>query len=303
MLTHSEEIARDVAVVSTPFVNAYLVGDRESWVLVDTGTPGSSSKIRRAAEERFGAGAKPRAIVLTHGHFDHSGSAQALADVWGVRVHAHALEFPYLTGRSSYPPLDPTAPGFFSGLSRLFPSRTANLASCLEQLDKNQPLPGLPDWECVETPGHAPGHVSFFRHSDRTLIAGDAVTTMNLDTIVGVVTKEKKVDRPPVPATTDWPMARDSVQRLAPLRPSLIGAGHGIPLEDSAEDLQHLADHFRIPSHGRYVSEPARADETGVTYLPPAPPDPAPRIAAGIAAGLLISAAGLSLTKSKSSGE
>ena len=303
MLTYSEEIARDVAVISTPIVNAYLIGHRDSWVLVDSGTPGSSSKIRRAAEERFGVGATPRAIVLTHGHSDHSGSAQALADGWGIRVHAHMLEFPYLTGRSSYPPLDPTAPGFFSGLSRFFPSHTANLASCLEQLDRKQPFPGLPDWECVDTPGHAPGHVSFFRHSDRTLIAGDAVTTMNLDTMIGVVTKEKKVDRPPVPATLDWQMARASVQRLAQLRPSLIGAGHGIPLRDSAEELQQLADHFRIPSHGRYVREPARADETGVTYLPPAPPDPAPRMAAGIAAGLLIFAAGLFLTKSTSSGE
>ncbi len=263
------EIVRDVALVPGIISNAYLVGNAASWVLLDAGTPGRARKIKHAAEARFGSHAKPRAIVLTHGHFDHAGSAAPLADLWGVRIYAPALELPYLTGRSRYPPLDPTAPGFFSGLSRLFPSSTVNLGERVAALEAHHAAPGLEDWECLDTPGHTPGHVAFFRRGDGVLLAGDAVTTMNLDSFVGTVTKRPQVCRPPVPATTDWERARRSVQLLAALRPTLIAAGHGIPLRDAAGPLQALADRFPMPAYGRYAREPARADETGVTYLPP----------------------------------
>src|SRR5579884_4088202 len=104
-----EEIARDVAIVPMLIVNAYLLGTQDNWVLVDTGTPGNASKIRKAAEARFGSNAKPKAILLTHGHFDHAGSAKDLLSAWDVRVYAHRSEWPFLNGKSDYPPMDPTA--------------------------------------------------------------------------------------------------------------------------------------------------------------------------------------------------
>src|SRR5579884_2544433 len=109
-----EEIARDVAIVPMLIVNAYLVGTPDNWVLVDTGTPGNARKIRKAAEARFGPNATPKAILLTHGHFDHAGSVRDLLTLWPVKVYAHRREWPFLTGKSNYPPMDPTAPGFFS---------------------------------------------------------------------------------------------------------------------------------------------------------------------------------------------
>src|SRR4051812_23515825 len=101
------EIADKVAVVPMAIVNAYLVGDSRAWVLVDAGTPGYSDTIAESARARFGPNSRPRAIVLTHGHFDHAGSARTLAQRWNVPVCAHRLEWPYLTGKSSYPPIDP----------------------------------------------------------------------------------------------------------------------------------------------------------------------------------------------------
>lgn len=236
------EIAPEVAIVPGIIANAYLVGSSASWWLVDAATPRDTAKIRRAAEARFGAGAKPRAILLTHGHFDHAGSAPALSDQWGVPVFAHPAELPFLTGAARYPPLDTSKPGFFSKLARFFPSTTVDLGKRVRELAE-----GIPGWEILETPGHTPGHVSFFRRSDGVLLAGDALTTMDLDSFWGTILKRPKVCRPPTPATHDWKNARLSVERLAKLKPSLIAAGHGVPMRGAADELQCLASDFRVP--------------------------------------------------------
>nr|MBA2604607.1 MBL fold metallo-hydrolase [Acidobacteriota bacterium] len=61
------------------FVNAYLVETNGGFALVDSGLRGiGATLIRAAVEARFGPRARPGAIVLTHGHFDHAGSARAL---------------------------------------------------------------------------------------------------------------------------------------------------------------------------------------------------------------------------------
>ena len=241
------EIAPGVAFVPTLIANAYLAGDAQSWVLVDACPPGNERRIRRAAERRFGRGSRPRAILLTHGHFDHAGSAGPLADLWGVPIYAPALEIPYLTGKRRYPPFDLNPPGFFTRIARFFPITTVDLGTRVRALEPGRSVPGLPDWEMIETPGHTPGHVSFFRRSDAVLLAGDAVTTMNLDSFIDTVTRRRKVCRPPVPATLNWEDARRSVKLLASLRPSLIGAGHGLPVNNAADALSHLAENFRRP--------------------------------------------------------
>jgi glyoxylase-like metal-dependent hydrolase (beta-lactamase superfamily II) len=293
-----EEIARGVAVLPMSISNAYLVGDARSWVLVDSGTPGNAQNIREAAEARFGAGAKPRAIILTHGHFDHAGSCPDLAESWNVNVYAHRLELPYLTGKSTYPPLDVTAPGAFSFLARFFPARTVNLGSRVVEWNGDISSFGLAGWRSIHTPGHAPGHLVFFRQEDAVLLAGDAVTTMNLDNIIDIVTRRPQLCRPPVPATYDWQQAHESVKKLAELKAFLVAPGHGTPMAAVWASLQELAEHFPIPEHGRYVPEPAHVDENGITYLPAKPPDRLLRATVGVsAAALAVGFAGVLLHK------
>ncbi len=288
-----ERIAPDVGWLPISFVNAYFVGrPGEAWAVIDTGLPGRAEHIFEAAEARFGAGAQPEAIYLTHGHFDHRGSAGQLAEKWDVPIYAHQMELPYLTGRSAYPPPDPTIGGAIAFLSRFMPSGTADLEGRVVELPDGE-LPGLPQWHWIATPGHSPGHVSFFRSSDRVLLAGDALATMDMDSWVGLVSKKRKLSRAGAPFNSDWDATRLSVQKLAELRPNVVGCGHGIPMggADLPERLQRFAERFEPPRHGRYVSAPARADTDGVISLPPAPFDPVPLatatalLAAGIALG------------------
>lgn len=276
----SIQVADDVERVAIVFVNAYLVGERGApWVLVDSGLPGFAARVRRAAEKRFGRDRPPRAIILTHGHFDHAGSVNELATQWETAVYAHPLELPFLTGRSDYPPQDPTVGGTLGFLSRTFPRKSIDLGARVRPLPGDGSVPGMPDWRWIHTPGHTPGHISLFRDTDRTLLAGDALATLNQDSAIAMITQHPEFSVPPAPLTTDWDAAHASVRHLASLRPFAISAGHGLPVRGPrvATDLQRFAELFTRPRRGRYVRQPAQSDENGVVYLPPPVPDPLPR--------------------------
>jgi glyoxylase-like metal-dependent hydrolase (beta-lactamase superfamily II) len=289
-MTAAREIAADLAFLRVSISNVYFAGTRDRWVLIDAGVSGHAAAVVQSACSRFGEDSRPEAILLTHGHFDHAGAALELARYWNVPVYAHPLEFPYLTGKSAYPQKDPTVGGAMAFLSRFFPSRTANVGEVLRDLPSSGEVPGLEGWMAIPTPGHSPGHVAFWRERDATLVAGDAVATANLDSWLGVLTMRPVISRPPSPFTYDWEAARTSVQRLAALAPFVIGAGHGEPVAGPrvADELAGFGREFAPPEHGRYAVEPAQANEHGVIYEPPAPPDNLPKIAAGVVAGVFV---------------
>jgi glyoxylase-like metal-dependent hydrolase (beta-lactamase superfamily II) len=303
--TQCIEVAPDVAGLPLVIVNVALVGipgagDR-SWVLIDAGLAFSAERIRRVAAERFGPDARPAAIILTHGHFDHVGALIELADEWDAPVYAHALEVPYLTGQSSYPPPDPTVGGgAMSFLSWLYPRGPIDIRRRLRILPADGSVPELPGWRWIATPGHTAGHISLFRDADRLLLAGDAfVTTKQESALAAVLPSEPHVHRPPAYYTTDWALARSSVEALARLEPATALTGHGLPI--SGLRLRHELgllvrdwDQIAVPPRGRYVNQPAITDEMGVVNVPAARTDSRLFVMAGLGlaavAGLLATA-------------
>ena len=293
----AKEIARGLAYMRDRIVNLFFVGEPgmadQGWVLVDAGLHGSADRIQQAAEQRFGAGARPTAVVLTHGHFDHVGALETLVERWDVPVYAHALEMPYLTGRSTYPPPDPTVGGgAMARLAKLYPKGPIDLRDRAKELPEDGSVPGMPGWRWVFTPGHAPGHVSLFRDEDRTLVAGDAFVTTKQESAIAVLQQRQEIHGPPMYFTPDWEAARASVERLAELEPALAATGHGVPMKGEAmlRGLRALArdfDRLAKPAKGRYVDRPAVTDERGVVDLPPARKDPFPMVVAGVAAAAL----------------
>ncbi len=276
-------LAQGLFHIPTGISNAYMVSTRRGWYLIDTGTAGNADKIIEFAEEHLGED-PPEAILLTHGHFDHAGNAAELSDYWDAQVFAHSLELPFLTGKDKYPPPDPTVGGFMGFMVRMFPNKAYDLGDRVDEFPRN-PLPG---WETVETPGHAPGHVAFFRKDDRALIAGDAITTVKQRNMVDMITQRPQVWLPPEYYTCNWQQARESVEKLAGLQPDLIAAGHGHPMsgQEALRQLEELAATWPAPRDGRYSEEPAVTDEDGIVALPPKPFDPVATAFYGTAAVL-----------------
>ena len=255
------DVAPGVVGLRIVFVNVFAISGPGGWVLVDAGLQGSASHIRSWASRKFGD-TPPRAIVLTHAHFDHVGALPALLEHWPVPVYAHHLELPYVQGRRSYPPPDPSVGGgLMARMSALYPRGPIELDGVARALPPDGIIEELPGWRWIHTPGHTDGHTSLFRAEDRTLIVGDAFCTTRAESFLDSMTQRPELHGPPAYFTTDWGAAHASVFELAALEPAVVAPGHGRPmagagitraLEQLAERFQEVAEpHER---HGRNLT-------------------------------------------------
>jgi glyoxylase-like metal-dependent hydrolase (beta-lactamase superfamily II) len=84
-----------------------------------------------------------------------------------------------------------------------------------EIVQDGQVLPILGGLRVVETPGHTPGHISFFAPAVGVLFCGDSMVSEN-----GL-----QVSRPAL--SSDNAQAAESVRKQAALGAHIIGSGHG----------------------------------------------------------------------------
>ncbi len=246
----SQAVAPGIHRLPVGGCNVYLVGTTSGWALIDAGWPRSESAIRTEAESLFGPGVPPHSILLTHAHPDHMGSAATLSAAWEAPVFVHPEDLPYTRGGVlSDDLLDPVGRVFWA-VARLLPDRAIARMNASPLKDAVNPLPdpeagipGLPGWECIHVPGHTPGHVVFFRRSDRVLVAGDAVLTAPL---WGMLTVVPRLARPPWFVSWDWPRTNEGLATLAGLEPRVVATGHGVPLAGDrvAGDLAAFAGRF-----------------------------------------------------------
>jgi len=199
-------------------VNAFFVVEDDGLTLVDTLIPKSQDAILAAARD---LNLPIVRIALTHAHGDHVGSVDALAAALpnaGLAVSARDARF--LAGDKS---LDPGEPQ--SKLRGGYPKIETRPGLLLAPGERVGSL------EVVAAPGHTPGQIAFLDTRDRTLIAGDAYSTLG-----GVATTAKVNPRFPLPglATWDKPTALRTARELRALDPTRLAVGHGNVVEAPA---------------------------------------------------------------------
>ena len=200
-------------------VNAYLAGG----VLFDT-----TLRARGRGVLRQLRGRRVEAVALTHGHGDHQGSAALVCGRLGVPLHCGASEADAVaSGRiGSLLPRNPVAQ---------FVARFGAGPACPvdRRLVEGDEVGGF---RVIDTPGHSPGHVAYWREADRTLILGDVLTNVNILTMV------PGLHQPPGVFTVDAARNRRSARRLLELgiEPALVCFGHGPPLRDPRRFLDFL---------------------------------------------------------------
>jgi glyoxylase-like metal-dependent hydrolase (beta-lactamase superfamily II) len=219
--------------------NVYLVHAGLSWALVDAGWAQDAERIEAATHSLLGSGVAPSAILLTHDHPDHAGSAHVLAESWRCPILLHSAEVPIAMG-------DFGAMERFAGpLDRrvILPVMRAigdrrreailergSLAGMIRELEADGSIPGLDGWSWIPTPGHTPGSVAYVRAADRVALTGDALVTLLVNSPSGFVRGRQGLSSPPWYTTWDAREADASIEAIAALEPAVVGGGHGRPM-------------------------------------------------------------------------
>jgi glyoxylase-like metal-dependent hydrolase (beta-lactamase superfamily II) len=205
-----EEIADGVYLLPAGpgrVLNSYLFGD----TVIDSGLRWSGPRIKRSLQ-----GMTVNAHALTHAHFDHAGSSAWLCRQLGIPLQVGAADADHMeSGR-----VDTHGGPVVGALTRLIPTRAHPVDRRLVEGDV------VGGFEVLETPGHSPGSLAFWRESDRVLLCGDTVTNM------GGTRKRPWLMTVPGLLNHDNPGNRASVARLAELRPRIALFGHGPPVTD-----------------------------------------------------------------------
>jgi glyoxylase-like metal-dependent hydrolase (beta-lactamase superfamily II) len=163
-------------------VNTFLLVAPDGCILIDSGLPGSVTKILDVIKEVGKQPSDIRNIVLTHAHPDHIGSFAALKNATGAEAFMHRIDAPIATAGAGFRPMKP-APGLLRGVMfRLF----VNLGQSVEGariehvVEDGQKLPIAPgDLTVIHVPGHCAGQIALFwpQHGG-VLFAADTCSNM-----------------------------------------------------------------------------------------------------------------------------
>ncbi|WP_334072874.1 MULTISPECIES: MBL fold metallo-hydrolase [Paenibacillus] len=170
-------------------INPTLIWDDDTTILIDTGTPGSLEQIRIAMNEIGIPLNRLKVIILTHQDIDHIGTLPDLIHEKGVEieVYAHEADKPYIEGTLPLLKLNAESMAWQmeaipDEVRRSFLEELTNnrpKAKVTQTLVDNQELPYCGGIRVISTPGHTPGHISLYFQESKTLVAGDAVFSVD----------------------------------------------------------------------------------------------------------------------------
>ena len=195
--------------------NCYLAADPATGdaVVIDPGWD-APSILAALAERQW----RPRAVLLTHAHFDHLGAVAGVVAATHAPFAVHPLELPLMRQR---------------GGAALF---GLDVPACPEPDRLLEPghalVAGSLSFDVLFVPGHTPGHVAFYHAPSKTVFSGDVLF-------------QQSIGRTDLPGG-DYPTLMHSIRHvLMPLPDdTTVCSGHGALTTIGAErrDNPFLAD-------------------------------------------------------------
>jgi glyoxylase-like metal-dependent hydrolase (beta-lactamase superfamily II) len=239
-----KNVADGIHCVTDSYVNFYLVESDGELTVVDAGLPTSWRPLLEALRD---LGRRPddiKAVVLTHGHFDHIGIAERLRTTLNIPVYVHENDVPLTRHPRQYGRARPMTWYLLTQFQAMpmvasFLAHRAWWPKPIKEVQRIReggdllPVPGSP--RVVFTPGHTLGHCALHFADRDTLIAGDAVVTFN---------PYRASSGPQIvsgAATVDEQRALESLGALADTGARTVLVGHGDPWTDGAGKLVELA--------------------------------------------------------------
>jgi glyoxylase-like metal-dependent hydrolase (beta-lactamase superfamily II) len=166
-----EQIAAGIHQVSKG-VNSFIIDGDEGVVLVDTGLPKRHGAIVDALGSIGRTPGDISAIVITHGHADHTGGAAALKRESGADLLVSGIDSSIVRGERPAPAPPILDFPILRMLPRLLPP--AEITS-VDHLVAEGPIPVVADMAAIATPGHTSGHISLLLDREGgVLFAGDS---------------------------------------------------------------------------------------------------------------------------------
>ncbi len=198
--------------------NFYLIMGTENF-LVDTGLPGRTRELKNCLESNGKNPQDINMIVITHHHFDHTGSLDKMKRLTGAVVAVHRDDWPYVTGEKIH-----KGPFFMRPLIKfmniIYRTKPVETDVILKDGDK------VGDYTVIHTPGHTPGSICLYNPQNKVIFVGD-----NLRYNKGALI-------PPterlIPDILNY---KKSMEKLEALDIETILTGHGEPVTKNANML------------------------------------------------------------------
>lgn len=220
-------------VTGLPVGRVYVIVDPDGVTIVDASVAGQTNRILNQIRE---LGHQPNAVkrlLLTHAHPDHVGSLPELKQATGAQLFVGTPDRLVVEGKK---PVDRVPPEKLKGPIKFRPPSTMLKPTPVDrELNGGEMLDVMGGMQAVFTPGHSPGHISFWQPEKKVLICGDVLFHL------------RGIGLPPAFLTVDMDEDKRSVRKLANLRPSVLCFGHGDPVvEDTANQLEAFAQKIGV---------------------------------------------------------
>jgi len=179
--------------------NCYIVGCEETKLgaIIDPGDEGK--RILEAVDD---SGLKITHVLLTHAHFDHIGAADEVVKATGAPLALHPEDLPLLNAGGGAT--------FFGLPSPAIPDASLRLEAD-QEINVGELTLGV-----LHTPGHSPGHVTFYEPKQGVIFDGDVLFAQG-------------IGRADLPGGS-YETLMDSIQGLLTLPDeTVVYSGHGPP--------------------------------------------------------------------------